>query len=388
MFSAATSAAAALRFHDWANPATMGRSSEPALARRMVPSNGVTRSMDYDFVIVGAGLAGAATAYYLRAHATRDNLPRPRVVVLEKEPTAGAHSSGRNAALVRGHLEDPILAPLARRGADLLTTGALAKFDPTGSILIGLGDQSASAYFPLARGKGLWCPQDGVIDLAALLASFLEGQELRCNTEFLGWDAEQDRLRVRTSSGELSTRVVVNAAGAWAGRLGCLPLRATNRSLFVTPPMDNIESDWPFVWDILNGLYFRPESGGLLLCPCDESDAQPGDYSEDPLVAERLAELIQTLQPRLGALRIMRSWVGQRTFAPDRRFVVGFDPRDRRIFHVAALGGHGVTTSPAIGAMAADLLLHPGTSAAQAFAPGRLLREPGAAGLRSEPMTS
>jgi glycine/D-amino acid oxidase-like deaminating enzyme len=68
----------------------------------------------------------------------------------------------------------------------------------------------------------------------------------------------------------------------------------------------------------------------------------------------------------------MRSWVGQRTFAPDRRFVVGFDPRDDRVFHVAALGGHGVTVSPAIGALAANLLLHPKHRPTNPFDPARL----------------
>ena len=78
-------------------------------------------------------------------------------------------------------------------------------------------------------------------------------------------------------------------------------------------------------------------------------------------------------QPGLGELLIMRTWVGQRIFAPDRRFVIGHDPRDRRIFHVAALGGHGVTVSPAVGALAAEMLLNQKPAADPAFNPARLL---------------
>ena len=164
----------------------------------------------------------------------------------------------------------------------------------------------------------------------------------------------------------------MNAAGPWAGTLGNLPLTANNRHVFVTPPMNNIDPDWPFVWDLDCGFYFRPESGGLLLCACDETPAGPGDYSEDPQVAVELAKLVKTCQPGLGELRIMRSWVGQRVFAADRRFVIGYDPRDRRIFHVAALGGHGVTTSPAVGALAARLLTGTGAPADNPFDPARL----------------
>jgi len=132
------------------------------------------------------------------------------------------------------------------------------------------------------------------------------------------------------------------------------------------------------VWDLPHGLYFRPESGGLLLCACDETPAEPGCYDEDPRVTARLEELVRTHQPGLGELRLMRTWVGQRTFAPDRRFVVGFDPRDPRLFHVAGLGGNGVATSYAIGEMAAGMLLgaDPGTARAAGFSPrGAAIRQ-------------
>ncbi len=337
--------------------------------------------MDYDIVIIGAGLAGAATAYYLRQQAALHHLPQPRALILEKEPTAGEHSSGRNAALVRSHLEDSALAPFAQQGAEILVTGDLAAFKATGAMLIGLGDDDVSDRFPLARGRGLWCPADGIIDVAGLLATYLDRQTVHYQTEVIDWhDAPRPtrpdgrpNLRIRTNRGPYDARIVVNAAGAWAGSLGRLPLSPTNRHLFVTPPMNTINPDWPFVWDVPHGLYFRPESGGLLLCACDETPAPPGRYDEDPQVTERLAHLVTDLQPGLGSLQIMRSWVGQRTFAPDRRFVIGFDPRDPRVFHAAALGGHGVTTSPVVGRLAADMLLHREQATAAAVDPARML---------------
>src|SRR5690606_23219434 len=99
------------------------------------------------------------------------------------------------------------------------------------------------------------------------------------------------------------------------------------------------------VWHGREGLYFRPESGGLLMSVCEETQAEPGDYREDPARLEELAEKLERLQPGLADISIRTSWVGQRTFAPDRNFVIGFDPREAGLFHVCGLGGHGITSS-------------------------------------------
>ena len=47
---------------------------------------------DYDFAVIGAGIAGASVAYELQAHG--------RVVLLEREPLPGHHTTGRSAAVL------------------------------------------------------------------------------------------------------------------------------------------------------------------------------------------------------------------------------------------------------------------------------------------------
>jgi D-arginine dehydrogenase len=214
-----------------------------------------------------------------------------------------------------------------------------------------------SARVPAARGRGLFCRDDGVVDVAGLLATYLDGVPLRTACTLLGYRADGDALRLETSQGELRARVLVNAAGAWAGVVGAIEIQPTNRHVFVTEPMPDVDPTWPFVWDVRGGLYFRPESRGLLLSPCDETPAVPGDYREDPAALETLAERVATLQPGLGDLRIAYRWVGQRTFMPDRVPRIGYDAREPRLFHVAGLGGHGVTASWPIGRIAAERLL-------------------------------
>lgn len=324
-------------------------------------------SVETDILIVGAGLAGAATAYHLaRCGGTR-------VLLAEQEAVPGAHSSGRNAAIVRTFGVDPALQSLLAQGAACLRAGTLAGFQRRGVMLLGMGSQDVRPHFPRASGTGTWCPDDGTVDVAGLLGAYLAGQEVLFNTKVLGWVADRGRLRVRTTRGEILCRLVVNAAGPWAGTLADLPLTPLNRHLFATPPLRWVDAAWACVWDVAGGLYFRPESGGLLLCSCDETIAEPGDYRQDPRVLEQLAEKVAALQPGLGELRIQSTWVGQRVFAPDRRFLIGYDPRDPRVFHVAGLGGHGVTASFAVGRLAAELIAGRSAEGSEAFDPRRLL---------------
>ena len=322
--------------------------------------------LDTDILIVGAGLAGAATAYHL----TRRTDFGVRIV--EQEATAGVHSSGRNAAIIREHADEPELQRLLSEGAQFLRRGELAEYEQRGLMVLGGGNDDVQKHFPRARGTGKWCPQDGTVDVAALLQSYLAGQDVRYNTVVEGWTDEPNFLRVRTNQGDLTCNLLVNAAGPWAGRLGDLPLTPLKRHLFVTAPLDWLDPACPSVWDGAAQFYFRPESGGLLMSCCDEVPAEPGDYAEDPDMLLELAEKVENYQPGLGELAVARQWVGQRTFAPDRLFVIGFDPRNERLFHVGGLGGHGVTSSFTVGRLAADLIAGGRPTGAELLSPRRL----------------
>ena len=72
---------------------------------------------------------------------------------------------------------------------------------------------------------------------------------------------------------------------------------------------------------------------------------------------------------------IMRSWAGLRTLTPDGRFVIGWDPKVDGFFWVAGLGGHGVTTSSAVGALAAKLILNSDEKGSDGFSPRRYAPE-------------
>ncbi|MCX7012550.1 MAG: FAD-dependent oxidoreductase [Candidatus Sumerlaeota bacterium] len=349
-----------------------------------------------EHVIIGAGLAGAATACRL-TEAGADS-----VLVVEQEDAPGIHSSGRNAAMIRQLVSDPEIAALGREGAAFVRRippdwDEPVQFDANGSLLLGLGPAAESlrrdlaearragleaewraaeqclAQVPVLEGAefegGVWCPTDGVVDVAALLQGYLRearkrGARLltRCAVE--GFDVRNRRVEgVRTSQGLIRCKTAINAAGAWAGevarRAGAadLPLAPYRRHIFVSGPLDWVRRDWPFVWDVAHEVYFRPEPPGLLLSPCDEAIVPPGMPAEDSAAVELLGQKLERHLPRLADITISRSWAGLRTLASDHKFVIGWDRVVEGFLWVAALGGHGVTTSAAVGSLAARLLL-------------------------------
>ena len=346
-------------------------------------------------VIIGAGFAGAATAYAL----TR--LVAGSGVILERESAVGVHASGRNAGLLKVSEDDAIIRTLAVRTAAHLSTidtGELNLVHRTGGLTLvpaeaagglrHLADDLSNAgvacevldaaaardRFPLLRhlagdtfDAALWCPTEGVVDVHALLTHYLRvaragGFSLRtnCGVNDLLWEGGRV-IGVDTSMGVIRADVVIDATGAWAGRLGLserrLPLQPVRRHLFVSGPVEGASRDVPFVWIDGANFYWRGEGDGLLLSPCDETPVEPGLPSPDPAAAELLAHKLARHAPGFGDLPLRKNWACLRTFAPDRRPIIGPDPNVPGLFHVSGLGGFGVMTSAAVGELAAALLV-------------------------------
>lgn len=366
----------------------------------------------HSIVIVGGGIAGAAAAFFLTRRGARD------IVILERSQTAGAHSTGRNAAILRTAIPDPVLRAVARESAefyrkppegfcmhpilDAVGLYLAAREEDSHQLLACLEDgrdNSAPSRAPSAPlyervpllAPGLTAvlhqPDEGVLDVHAVLQSFLqgacrEGAQLRTSCEAM-------RLRVRnarvegldTSAGFLAAEHVLIAGGGWAADLATdagypLPLVPYRRHLLVTEPLRQVDRRWPVVWILGDEFYFRPESGGLLMCGCDSVPVSP-DQGEitDPAQVERIAMKAAQWLPSLADVRIARVWAGMRTSAPDRRFVIGPDPRLRGLHWAAGLGGHGVTCAPLIGELAAQWMAEGASThpSASALLPDRLI---------------
>lgn len=365
-----------------------------------------------EFVIIGAGFAGAATAYHLARRGAGD------ILLVEQEGIPGFHSSGRNAAMMRQCVPDPELARLTREGAAFLRDipsdwPEPVAFKPNGSLLLGSGegweklkhdaeigrragidvlrwsvDQAKKRVPVLKQAEfdgAIWCASDGIVDIHALLSGYLKaaaskGAQIRYNCRVEAIRRTGGGFDIVTARETVHARTVINASGAWANAIAKLagarelPLRPCRRHLFVSPPLAWVDPAWPFVWDVTHDIYFRPEGKGLLLCPCDQTELPPGDPPVEESAKELLAEKIERFIPGLSGVSINKYWAGFRTLTPDGRFIIGWDPQVSHFFWVAGLGGHGMTTSAAVGELATQLLLAGFDAKSEPFSPARFLQ--------------
>jgi D-arginine dehydrogenase len=348
-------------------------------------------------VIVGAGFAGAGAAYFLGQRNFRD------AIVLEKESTYGSHASGRNAALCRQLVEDDLITDLVVEGAAFLrrppdgfaTTPLLSE---TGSFLLAarhdqldqlearakqrgiaherLGLDQILGRWPRLSGVpaigGLHIPNDGVIDVHALLRGFVDGARAAGIQFELGTEVRRfhrisgsKRVLVETSRGNIEADLVVNASGAWAGDVGWragsrdLAFTPYHRHLHLTERVPSLDAVAPFVWHLggADEFYLRPEGTGYLVSGCDAVEMPAHDARVLPGAVDQLAAKLARVCPWIGEFAVVRTWACLRTFTPDGRPVVGPDREVPWLFWIAGLGGHGASASPALGTLAADEIL-------------------------------
>ena len=364
-----------------------------------------------DIVIIGAGFAGAATAYHLTARGARD------VLVVETESRAGIHASGKNAALTFQRIDDLDEARLAIEGTRIYASPPedLSR-DPLltrqGSLLVAsdsavlrsalnqadalvlaasiVSHEEATQRVPLLAGApftaALDTPEDGVVDIARLLEGYLaaarrRGARIRFGDTVTAIGVSHGRVEsVTTSGATIGTRCVVNAAGAWAGEIGRLagaaPLAIAprRRHIYQLSAGMPIDRTWPFVWHAEIDVYFRPEKDGVLASACDMTPHPAAAPVVDASAEVDLRSKLARAFPRLTPLTVVEVRACLRTFCADGSFLIGPDPAVAGFFWVAALGGHGMSTSYGVGRLASEAIVgEPSTELAR-FAPSRLTR--------------
>lgn len=343
----------------------------------------------FDAVIVGAGIAGASLAAFAAPHA--------RVLLLEMEAQPGYHTTGRSAAFYaetyggpgvqpltsasRAFLESPpaifegsLLAP---RGclhvADVQGLGALEAlaedFTGSGVAMRWLDAQERRHRLPFMREAVAAIEEPGCtdIDVARLHQGLLRmaraaGATVLTGAELLAAERADGVWRIETRTGPVEAPLIANAAGAWADDiaarsgvppLGIAPMRRTVVVIEVEPAA---RGDLPLIIDARGRFYFKPDTGRLWLSPHDETPSPPCDAQPDELDVATVVDLFERAAD-WPIRRVVHSWAGLRSFAPDRLPVLGFDPGAQGFFWCAGQGGFGIQTAPAAGRLAAALLL-------------------------------
>ncbi len=352
---------------------------------------GVAGVREFDFIVIGAGIAGASAGYELAAQG--------RVALLEREDQPGYHTTGRSAALyiqsygnetVRaltvgswqfytepptGFAERPLLSPrgvlFVGRPDQVAELGRLvAETRPLAPHIERLDAAAARALVPILRadalGGAVLDSKAMEIDVNGLHQGYLRGLKARggavvTRAEVRGLQPGPSGWLVETKAGNFAAPVVVNAAGAWCDEIaglagakpvGLVPKRRTAITFDAPAGLD--ASAWPLTVGVAEDFYFKPDSGRLMGSPADETPMPPCDVQPDELDIAVAVDRIQaatTLEIR----RIGNTWAGLRTFAADETMVAGFDPERAGFFWLAGQGGFGIMTAPAMSRLTAAL---------------------------------
>ncbi|CAM3446892.1 NAD(P)/FAD-dependent oxidoreductase [Paracidovorax anthurii] len=351
-----------------------------------------------DFLVIGAGIAGASIGWQL-AHAASG----PGVLVLERESQPGYHTTGRSAALYMETYGTPNIQALTRASRAFYEQppagfcGDEPLLSPRGVVYVAGPDQldlleeayaQALAHspnvekvsrerllewLPCLRPEAVACgmsePGAADIDVHALHQGYLRGMrqrggQLRTEAGVSSIAREAGGWRVGLASGEvLHAGAIVNAAGAWADAvaamagvpaIGLEPRRRTAFTFPVPPGMD--AARWPAVVGIDESFYFKPDAGQLLGSPANADPTHPHDVVPEELdVATGIwnIEQMTTFQIR----RPSHTWAGLRSFVADGDMVIGWDNHVEGFFWLAGQGGYGIQSAAGASLLARGLLL-------------------------------
>lgn len=347
--------------------------------------------MSPDVVVVGGGIAGVSVADELAADAS--------VLLVEREGELARHSTGRSAAsYIPGHGDVATRALIAAsrgRFDELAREAGFAFLRPRPVLWTAHDDADAAAldamladldevtahalapadarrWWPALRSDRLvhaaLTPSAADVDALALHQHRRgrlreRGGTVRAGRPVTALEAVDGGWRVGLGEERVDTAAVVLAAGAWTDRLlvlaGAAPVgfTAMRRTIAVVRVPDGaaVRRDGPFVVHVGDRWYAKPEGEFLLVSPSEETPAEPADVRPEDLDVAAGIERVNAVTD-LGLRSVASSWTGLRTFAPDRRLVLGDRPEHRGLHVVAGQGGSGIESSPAAGVLAAAVV--------------------------------
>ncbi|MFD0164217.1 NAD(P)/FAD-dependent oxidoreductase [Streptomyces decoyicus] len=372
-----------------------------------------------DVVIVGAGVVGAACAYY----AGRSGLS---VAVVDRGPVAGGTTGAGEGNLLVSDKEPGPELDLALFSTRLWRELAAQlppeiEYETKGGLVVASDEPGMTSLraFRAAQGRagvqstclsadrlrdaephlapdlagGVLYPQDAQVQPALAAAHLLRASGARLHlgaevTAVLRGPGGVVR-GVRTPRGDLLAPAVVNATGTWAGRLASLagvsvPVLPRRGYVLVTEPLPRVvrrkvyAAD--YVADVASGSAALQTSavvegtaaGPVLIGASRERIGFDRTLSVE--VLRRLAAQAAALFPVLARVRVMRTYQGFRPYLPDHLPAIGPDPRLPGLLHACGHEGAGIGLAPATGRLiAAALTGAPGPLDARPFRPDRFV---------------
>jgi len=352
----------------------------------------------YDVVIVGAGVHGLATAYYLGSrHGIR------RVALLEKG-YLGSGNSGRNTAIIRSNYRTPEGIPFYQASVKLYEElarelGWNMLFSQCGHLTLGHTDSAVNGLrvraennqvlgvdsrmifpdeirrlvpamelsdrprFPILAA--LYHPPGGIIRHDAVVWGYARacdrmGIEIHTFTEVTGMRVENGKVRsVLTNRGEVAAGAVVNATAGWSSsisKMAGVPLQIVSHPLqaCVTEPLK------PFLDKVIVSatlhVYVNQTDKGELVIGAEIDPYQSYSMKGTLPTLEQMATYTLELFPQLHGVRVLRQWAGVCDMTPDFAPIIGVAPEVENFYMDVGWGTYGFKTGPIAGKSVAELI--------------------------------
>lgn len=359
------------------------------------------RGPSAEVVVVGAGVIGASVAWHLTSLGVSD------VLVLDRGQGPGEGSTGRATGGFRAQFGTSIDVRLSLLSREKLRrfrdeVGADPGYRPCGYLWIARDDaelKALSAAQRVQRAEGLaearmvapgeigeinpaiglaqvaggaFCPSDGFIRPLEILRGYLDGArrrgaEVRFGAAVRGVRRGPTGLIASVAVGgeEIACGTVVNAAGAWAAEIGRLagvdvPVAPLRRQVACTVASAALPETMPMTIWPGDGFHLRVRDGRvLLLQPSPGSDDPFGTEVEEAWIDGVRRVAAERVPPMAGvAIDRARCWAGLYEMSPDGHAILGRAPGCDNLVLVNGSSGHGVMHAPALGALAAESIVH------------------------------
>ncbi|TPI11557.1 FAD-binding oxidoreductase [Mesorhizobium sp. B4-1-3] len=350
-----------------------------------------------DVIVLGGGLMGTASAYFLARRGAR-----VRLIERHRIGTGATVASFGNIRRTGRHLSQ---LPLAHRSLKLWgeaekMLGRDVEFRATGHIRLIFDEASLAdmrAYAGAAQRWGLeleelgpreirsrfrglgpeaisasFSPHDGSGNPRLIATAFAQAAH-KLGVEIVD-DAKVDTIshtdagfRIVSSKGAFAAECLLNTTGAWGARIAAqfgeeVPLEARGPQMGVTEPLPHRILPVVGIWtrDKDYGAYLRQvERGNIVFGGAAERvpvDLEHGHAKADPMRLPLQLRAVARLLPAIGKVTVIRTWSGCEGYVADMLPVMGQSATTPGLFHAFGFCGHGFQLGPGVGEAMAELM--------------------------------
>ncbi len=348
-----------------------------------------------EFVIIGGGIHGLATAYNLAKQGAKD------IVLVEKEYIASG-ATGRCGAGVRQQWGLEMNIILARESIKMFETLAEdldyphdIEFKQKGYLFLAYEEklfeqlkknvklqnsldipsrvitpEEVNEIAPHVNLDGLFgatfCETDGHANPFHVCEAYRKaieklGVEIYTYTEVIDIETEKGQVTaVVTDKGKISTNKVLNAAGGHAKEIGRmagieLPIYPERHEAYVSEPVDPLQG--PMIMSLYHDFYMQQvPHGAFLMGHGDPEEPEALNINSSCKFPIKLSKKIISVFPPLKDLRIVRQWAGLYDMSPDAQPIIGEAFTTKGFYTSAGYSGHGFMIAPYTAKLVAQLM--------------------------------